>query len=139
MKVIYIAETSLTNKSAYTQHVIKMCDAFSQQNNDLILLLPNVDRKLNFNDLKKNFLLRSKKKFKIWSILNYKTKSFFSRSLFALNVAKYLKSKNVDLILSRSFIVSFFLSLFKIKHFLEIHSELKSLTKFLMINLNFIN
>ena len=40
MKVVYIAETSLTNKSAYTQHVIKMCDAFAQLNHDLILYLP---------------------------------------------------------------------------------------------------
>ena len=30
MKVVYIAETSLTNKSAYTHHVIKMCDAFQK-------------------------------------------------------------------------------------------------------------
>ena len=31
--VYYIADTSLTNKSAYTHHVIKMCDAFSQKKN----------------------------------------------------------------------------------------------------------
>ena len=40
MKIIYIAETSITNKSAYTHHVMKMCDAFSQLNHDLILLIP---------------------------------------------------------------------------------------------------
>ena len=33
---------------------------------------------------------------------------------------------------------SFILTLFKIHHFLEIHSELKSLSKFIMINLNYI-
>ena len=31
MKIVYIAETSLTNKSAYTHHVLKMCDAFSKK------------------------------------------------------------------------------------------------------------
>ena len=31
------------------------------------------------------------------------------------------------------------MSSFKIKHILEIHSEFQSFTKFLMINLNFIN
>ena len=39
MKIAYIAETSLTNKSAYTVHVLKMCDALSKKNN-LTLLLP---------------------------------------------------------------------------------------------------
>ena len=34
---------------------------------------------------------------------------------------------------------SFFLCFFKINHFLEIHSEFTGLTKFLMINLNYIN
>ena len=37
MKVIYIAETSLTNKSAYSHHVIKMCDTFRKLNHDTIL------------------------------------------------------------------------------------------------------
>ena len=45
MKIIYIAETSITNKSAYTHHVMKMCDAFSQLNHDLILLIPNFEKK----------------------------------------------------------------------------------------------
>ena len=30
------------NKSAYTQHVIKMCDAFAQLNHDLILCYQNL-------------------------------------------------------------------------------------------------
>ena len=139
MKVAYIAETSLTNKSAYTQHVIKMCDAFSNTTSELILLLPNVDKNFNYRNLQKKFLLTSKKKFKVHSILGYKVKGFILRSLFSFKAANYLRLKKIDLILTRSFITSFFLSLFKIKHFLEIHSELTSLTKFIMINLNFIN
>jgi len=35
MKVTYIAETSLTNKSAYTNHIVKMCDSFCQNDVDL--------------------------------------------------------------------------------------------------------
>ena len=42
------------------------------------------------------------------------------------------------MVLTRSIISSFFLTLFKIKHYLELHSELKSFTKILMINLGFI-
>ena len=139
MKIIYIAETSITNKSAYTHHVLKMCDAFCQLNNDLVLLIPNLDKKFLFNKIRKNFLLSGKKDFKIKSILNKKLTNFFLRVVFAYKVSKYIKEKKADIIVTRSFISSVFLSIFRIKHFLEIHSELQSITKYLMINLNFIN
>ncbi len=139
MKIAYIAETSLDNMSAYTHHVLKMCDAFSNQKNNIELFLPKNKKIINFEFLKKKFLLRSKKKFQINSVLDHQVLNFFSRSYFAFRVAKSIKKKKFDLILTRSIISSFFLSLFKIKHFLEIHSELKSITKFVMINLDFIN
>ena len=139
MKIAYIAETSLTNRSAYTQHVIKMCDAFSQINHNVTLFLPLVKTKTKFTSIKKKFILNSKKKFFIKSILNTKSSNFFLRLIFGLKVALKLKREKFDIILTRSFIASLFLSLFKIYHFLEIHSELRSLTKFYMINLNFIN
>ena len=60
MKIAYIAETSLTNKSAYTVHVLKMCDALSKKNN-LTLLLPK--NKVYYKTLKKEFLFTSKNKF----------------------------------------------------------------------------
>ena len=56
MKIVYVAETSLTNKSAYTQHVVKMCDAFCQLNHDLILYLPKVGENFVFEILKKIFV-----------------------------------------------------------------------------------
>ena len=43
--VYYIADTSLTNKSAYTHHVIKMCDAFSQKKNTT-LIIPFLKKKI---------------------------------------------------------------------------------------------
>ena len=63
MKITYIAETSLTNRSAYTHHVLKMCDAFSKKG-DVELIIPSVKKKLNFRKIKKNFLLKTKKNFK---------------------------------------------------------------------------
>jgi len=138
MKIAYIAETSIFNKSAYSQHVIKMCDAFSQNNQNLLLILPNADKKIKFRKIKKEFLLNSKKTFKIKSVLNFKVKNFISRSYFGFKVSKFLKKNQVDLIITRSFVTSIFLSLFKINHFIELHSELQSITKFIMIDLNFI-
>ena len=93
MKIAYIAETSLNNMSAYTQHVLKMCDAFSNQNSDVELFLPKNEKYINFKFLKKKFLLRSKKKFQINSVLDRQIDNFFSRSYFAFQVARSVKKK----------------------------------------------
>ena len=138
MKIVYVAETSLTNKSAYTQHVVKMCDAFCHLNHDLILYLPKVGENFIFETLKKKFLLTAKKKFKIKSLIDKKLTNFFFKLFFLRKVLKNIKSDNPDLIITRSLLSSILFSIFRIKHILEIHSEFQSLTKFLMINLKFI-
>ena len=138
MKITYIAETSLTNKSAYTHHVLKMCDAFCKKN-DVHLIIPYAKNNLSLKKIKKQFLLTTKKNILIKSILNFKINNFLYRIIFGYKVAIYLKSNKSKMIISRSFISSFFLCFFKINHFLEIHSEFKGLTRFLMINLNYIN
>ena len=138
MKITYIAEISLTNRSAYTHHVLKMCDAFSKKGK-VELIIPFVKGKLNFKNIKKNFLLKTKENFMIRSILKTKIVNFLNRILFGLKVANLLKNNTSEVIISRSLISSFFLCIFRINHFLEIHTELKGLTKFLFIHLNFIN
>ena len=139
MRVAYIAETSLDNRSAYTHHVIKMCDAFCIKNCKTTLIIPFIDKKISFKKIKKNFLLTSEKKFLIKTILNFKVSNFLTRILFGFKVAKHLSKNCPELIITRSFISSIFLTFFKINHFLEIHSEFRGLTRFFMINLNFLN
>ncbi len=136
MKITYIAETSLTNKSAYTVHVLKMCDALSKKSK-LTLLLPN--NKIDYKTLKKEFMLTSKNKFLIESAINKKTSNFLLKLYFGYTVSKKLSNNDQDLIITRSFLSSFFLCLSRINHVLEIHSEFRGLTNFLMITLNFIN
>lgn len=139
MKVIYIAETRLENQSAYSHHVIKMCDAFIQNNFDTTLFLP-FEKKISYIQLYKDYALKGKKFFVIKSLLKKNIKNFFDRFLFAFKVSNIIKNlKGSKLIISRSLITSFFLSIYKVHHILEIHSELKSVTKFIMINLNYIN
>ena len=139
MKIFYIAETSLTNRSAYSHHVIKMCDAFSKLDHDVSLITSKKSFYFSFKKIKKDFALKGKKSFKVFFFSKHKFENFFTRILFGIRTAIFIKKNKADLILSRSIITSFILSLFKIHHFLEIHSEFKSLTKFIMINLNFIN
>tara|TARA_Y100000591_G_C21817251_1_gene691479 strand:+ start:1220 stop:1615 length:396 start_codon:yes stop_codon:yes gene_type:complete len=130
MKAFYIAETQLNNKSAYSHHVIKMCDAFGQNMIDITLIIPYEKNNINFSKLKKKFLLNSAKHFKIISILNSKIYNFIGRLKFSFKTYRYLKHKKNSLIITRSLYVSVFLSFAKINHFLEIHTEQKSLTKF---------
>ena len=40
IKIHYIADTVLENKSAYSQHVVKMCDAFGLAGIKTILFIP---------------------------------------------------------------------------------------------------
>ena len=61
MKVFYIAETSLTNKSAYTHHVLKMCDALSKKGN-VQLIIPYFNKNLNFKKIKKFLSVNELKK-----------------------------------------------------------------------------
>ena len=58
---------------------------------------------------------------------------------FAYGVVNFFKKSNAELIITRSWMSSIFLSIFKINHFVEIHSEFTGFTKFIMVNLNFIN
>ena len=69
-KIYYISETNLENKSAYSHHVVKMCDAFAQNKYEVNLIIPYKDKKTNFKKLENKFLLIEKKPFFITSILD---------------------------------------------------------------------
>ena len=95
MKITYIAETSLSNKSAYTHHVLKMCDAFCKKA-DVQLIIPYVGNNLNLKKLKKNFLLTAKKNILIKPILYCKIENFLHRILFGYKSATYTKYSNSE-------------------------------------------
>ncbi len=140
MKILYIAETSLTNKSAYSHHVIKMCDAFVKKGHQVSLITSKKNLNLSFQKIKKDFALKGRRSFEVISFTFFNLENLISRIIFGIRTVFFLKKReNIELILTRSLIASFILSLFKVHHFLEIHSELKSFTKVIMINLNFIN
>jgi len=136
----YIAEIFLPNKSAYSTHVIKMCNELSLKFSSTELLLFNMNKNLTFKILKKKYILRGNKHFFIKNIFQNQNKiNFIKRIIFGLKVVTYLKNKERSFIITRSLMTSFFLSLFKIYHRVEIHNEIIGLTKFLLINLNFLN
>ena len=57
-KIIYIAEFSLPNMSAYAVHVLKMCDSFSDTN-EVELIIPFKDNKYSFEKIKKSYNLKN--------------------------------------------------------------------------------
>ena len=139
MKIYYIAETNTSSLSGYAIHVMKMCDAFSLNNIQPYCIFP-YQKKVSEKKISKNYLLRGKKKIKLISIFKSEIKNnFFNRLIFSYKIAIFLKKKKPSLILTRSLLSSVFLSLFKINHFLEIHHEIKGISKLFLINLNFIS
>ncbi len=138
-KIFYISEANIFGNSAYLIHTCKMCNSLSKHN-ATTLITPWGSKNL-YSNIKKKFLLTSSSKFKIFYFFSkLKKLNFFSRLIFGLKTSLYLKNISENkMIISRSFLSSFFLTIFKIKHFLEIHHELTGISKLFLIHFNFIN
>ena len=138
-KIIYIAEFSLPNMSAYAVHVLKMCDSFSN-NNKVELIIPFCNRSYNFKKVRNDYLLKNN--FKIKSMLSSRVKlNIFYRFLFSLKIYNHLKINKYSMIITRAIIPSLTLSILNHKNILELHSEITGLSKYLfkLINLKKIN
>jgi|688.fasta_scaffold29391_6 glycosyltransferase involved in cell wall biosynthesis len=133
-KVSYIAELNSIPDSAYTIHVLKMCDNFKKLGCYLKLYLP-YSAYNNSNKIKKKYLLKNY--FLIENVLKKKINNFFDRARFGYLCARAIKRDT--LIITRSFWASFFLILMKKRHYLEFHANLLGMSKFLFIYLNFIH
>ena len=133
-KFHYVAEINLPSKSAYPLHVLKMCDAFASLNYKVNLIVFYKEKKLSFNSIKKKYNLKNF--FTINSLFNIKKNyNFLDRYKLALFSEKMI-DKN-SLIISRSIITSLYLAFKRKKNILELHHELKYLTKFFFNFRNF--
>lgn len=123
-KIYYVAELNLPSKSAYSIHVMKMCEAFSKLNFDTNLFVIN---KEDINKINKIYNINYK--FKIISVFNnFILLNFIIRILFSIKIL--LKKTEKDaLFLSRSIIFSLIACLFKKKIILELHHEITGLSK----------
>ena len=54
--LVYIADFSLPNMSAYALHVLKMCDAFSELKYSVKLFLPYKDKTYSLDQIKRFFI-----------------------------------------------------------------------------------
>jgi glycosyltransferase involved in cell wall biosynthesis len=127
MQVYYLAEIDLPNTSAYSLHVLKMCDALAE-NNNVKLIIFSCEEKVNYSKLKHDYLLKNKFKIVCYNKIK-KKKNFILRIKFSYFCKKIIDKDS--LIISRSIIASLYLSFFNYFNYLELHHNLKSLTKLL--------
>ncbi len=129
----YVCEVNYPNTSAYSIHVMKMCDAFSKFYN-LNLFVPY--SKNSFKNLKIDYKLKNK--FNLIKIFHRKKKlNFLNKIFFSFKILKKNKNKlNLkSLYVSRSIVFAIICSIFKKNIILELHHNLSGLTKVLYYTL----
>ena len=131
MNIVYIADFSLPNMSAYAVHTLKMCDALSEKKNNVELLIPHREDSFTFNIIKKKFLL--KKKYLIKGFFTRKKKiTFLNNLIFFFEIIRNFDLKK-KLLISRSLIPSIMLAFCGYKIILEMHTEPRGITKFVFL------
>ena len=135
-EIFYIAELNLPSKSAYSIHVMKMCEAFSKLKHNVSLIVINSK---NVNQINKIYNINYK--FKILSIFNnFILLNFILRIIFSLKIL--IRKFDINaLFISRSIIFSLLACLLKKKIILELHHEITGFSKimyWLFKNLNLI-
>jgi len=130
----YIAELNLPNKSAYSIHVMKMCEAFSKLGYEINLLSiknTNLSKILNAYNIKYRFNLIS--------IFNKSLNlNFITRLLFTYKILIKTFKKN-SVFISRSIVFALIASTIKKNVFLELHHQITGFSKILFNFLKFFN
>jgi glycosyltransferase involved in cell wall biosynthesis len=130
----YIAELNLPNKSAYSIHVMKMCEAFSKlgyKTNLLNIKNTNLSKIFNVYNIKYNF--------KLISIFNKSLNlNFILRLVFTYKILTRNFEKN-SIFISRSIIFALIASTIKKNVILELHHQITGFTRVIFNFLKFTN
>ena len=93
-KLYYIAEFCIPSQSAYSIHVLKMCDATTNLGYKTNLIIPNSNTK--FNIIKNNYNLKNK--FNIISFFKNNHINFLRRIIFSIYAARTIKKNSTNII-----------------------------------------
>ena len=137
MKICYLANTGMPSRNASAIQIVKMCEAFSELNNNVTLITTNTSSGniFNYYNIKKKFKLKRLKSFKKFP-LGIK---FYLFSILSIIESEKLKP---DIYITRNFFTCFLLILLKKKTIIELHHGLKSesrFVRFIVKNFNFLN
>ena len=125
-KIFYVSELNLTSKSAYSIHVMKMCEAISKLGYKLELITTNSE---SSSKIFNYYNIRNK--FKITSVFKKKISlNFFLRILMSIKII--FKTHNEDcLYITRSIIFGLVSTVLRKKTILELHHEITGCSKLL--------
>jgi len=123
-KIYYISELNIPNKSAYSIHVMKMCEAFTKLGFETYLF---TIKSKNLSKIYKDYNISYK--FKIISIFNkFKKLNFLLRIIFSSKIlSKNLNKKSY--FISRSIVFALMASILNKNIILELHHEITGLSK----------
>ena len=138
MKICYLSNNDMPSKMANSIQTVKMCEAFSKNEHEVLLICPNSQKfqasVFNFYDVKKKFKIKKLKRYKRFP-LGIKYYLFSIESIF-----KSLKFKP-DMYITRNFFTSFLLCLMKKKNILELHHPIdieSRIVRFIIKNTKFL-
>jgi len=137
MKICYLANTGIPSSNASAIQIVKMCEAFSELKNSVILITTNSGSGniSDFYNIKTKFKFKKIKYFKKFPI----GIKFYLFSI--LSIIESIKFKP-DIYITRNFFTCFLLTIFKKKTILELHHGLDTesrIVRFIVKNYDFLN
>tara|TARA_B100000524_G_C23630411_1_gene362931 strand:+ start:9 stop:1115 length:1107 start_codon:yes stop_codon:yes gene_type:complete len=139
MKICYLSNSAVPSSNASSIQIIKMCEAFSELDNEVMLITTNVKVNsyniMNFYNVKKKFTIKKLKQFEKFPLgINY--------YLFSLlSIFESLKFKP-EIYITRNFFTCFLLVLLGKKVLIELHHDLSiesRIVQFLVKRFKFLN
>ena len=139
MKICYLSNNAIPAKIASSQQIVKMCEAFQSNGNDVLLICPYT-KKINENVYD---FYDVKHPFKIKKLSFYKTFPLgIKYYLFSISSIIASRKFNPDIYITRNFFTSFILTILGKKNILELHHgiEIESrIVQFIFKNIKFYN
>jgi len=139
MKICYLSNSAIPSTVASSIQIVKMCEAFSELKNDVLLITTNVKKKdvstFKHYNIKNKFNIKRIERFTEFPLgLKYYLFSIFS-------IIESFKFKP-DIYITRNFFTCFLLILLRKKTIVELHHDLNTesrIVKFLVKYLKFLN
>ena len=129
MKIAYISNSILPSKTANSIHVVKMCQAFKNNNHEIILLAKTKEKNISKEKVFNYYNITTNQfKMKLFFIKN----KYLSLFISFFSFVNFIFKEPYDLIYSRNRHTSFVLSLLGIKHVYEMHGIPKNQLQFFM-------
>ena len=139
MRICYLSNSAIPSSVASAIQIVKMCEAFSELNNEVVLITTNLPKNkqniFSYYNVKYRFIFKRIKLFKTFP-LGFK---YYLFSIFS--IYESLKHKP-EIYVTRNFFTCFLLVLLRKKIIMELHHDLaieSRIVRFLVKNFKFLN